>query len=68
MNEQHTYLFSVGGVAFYEHGKYGDEFNLIAKIDGKWINTYYDDKPSIEEAKALVEDVKAGHEETYEVM
>lgn len=68
MNEQHTYLFSVGGVAFYEHGEYGDEFNLIAKIDDKWINTYYMDKPSLEEAKELVEDVKAGQEETYEVM
>ena len=64
----HTYLFSVGGVSFYEDGEYGDEFNLIAKIDGKWINTYYMDKPSLEEAKELVEDVKAGHEETYEVM
>ena len=64
----HTYLFSVGGVSFYEHEEYGDEFNLIAKIDDKWINTYYMDKPSLEEAKELVEDVKAGHEETYEVM
>jgi hypothetical protein len=64
----HTYLFSVAGVSFYEHEEYGDEFNLIAKIDGKWINTYYMDKPSLEEAKELVADVKAGREETYEVM
>ena len=44
----HTYLFTVGGVSFYEHEEFGDEFNLIAKIDGKWIDTYYMDKPSIE--------------------
>jgi hypothetical protein len=64
----HTYLFTVGGVSFYEHEEFGDEFNLIAKIDGKWIDTYYMDKPSIEEVKELVADVMDGHEETYEVM
>lgn len=68
MNEKHTYLFSVGGISFYEHEVFGDEFNLIANIDGKWIDTYYMDKPSIEEVKELVADVKAGHEETYKVM
>ena len=54
----HTYLFTVAGVSFYEHEEYGDEFNLLPIMD----------KPSIEEAKELVIDVMAGHEETYEVM
>ena len=45
MNEKHTYLFSVGGVAFYEHGKYGDEHSLVAKVNGKFIATDFWDKP-----------------------
>ena len=45
MTEQHTYLFTVGGVAFYEHGEYGDEHSLLAKINGKFVVTDFWDRP-----------------------
>lgn len=59
MNEKHTYLFSVGGVAFYEHGKYGDEHSLVAKVNGKFIATDFWDKPdSFEVADWLESEVE----------
>lgn len=45
MTEQHTYLFTVGGVAFYEHGEYGDEHSLLAKINGEFVVTDFWDRP-----------------------
>ena len=46
-------------MAFYEHEKYGDEHSLIAKVNGKFIDTDFWDKPdSFEVADWLESEVE----------
>ena len=52
---QPAFLFTVGGVSFYEHPTLGDEHPLLAKHNGKFINTDFYDRPDQYEA----EDFKA---------
>ena len=63
MTEQHTYLFTVGGVSFYEHGEYGDEHPLMAKVNGVWVSTFFWDKPDIFEVADWLEDLE--NDQTY---
>ena len=48
-----TYLFSLGGLSFYEDEKYGDDECLLVKWKGKFFTTGFYDKPSWEEADDL---------------
>lgn len=48
-NEPHTYLATVAGVALYEHGQFGDESPMMAKVKGRWFATDFWDMPSAEE-------------------
>ena len=50
----HTYLFTVGGVSFYEHEEYGDEHPLVAKIGDEWVNSWFWDKPESEEVQTML--------------
>jgi|TARA_R100001530_G_scaffold108825_1_gene76322 hypothetical protein len=54
----HTYLFSQGGLSFYEHGTYGDEEALLVKFNDLYIDSGFWDKPSFEEAEDLLNDLK----------
>ena len=58
MTKQHTYLFTVGGVSFYEHGEYGDEHPLMAKVNGVWVSTFFWDKPDTFEVADWLEDLE----------
>jgi hypothetical protein len=49
---QHTYITTVKGFRFYEHGQYGDEFPLIVKVHGQWHNTHDYDAPNADDVDA----------------
>jgi len=54
----HTYLASVAGLSFYEHGTYGDEYGLVLKWDGKFYSTDFYDMPDFQEAEDLKNSIK----------
>ena len=49
----HTYLFTVGGLSFYEHGKYGDDSSLLVTFNRVFYYSGYYDKPDTYEAEDL---------------
>ena len=46
-------MYAVGGLAFYEDAKHGDEEALLVKINGEFISTSFFDRPSTEDADDL---------------
>ena len=49
----HTYLDTVAGISFYEHGKYGDECSMLFKYNGTFYYSGFYDKPNWYEAEEL---------------
>ena len=54
----HTYIDSVAGIAFYEHGKYGDECSMLFKHNGTFYYSGYYDMPNFYEAEDLKNTIK----------
>ena len=53
MTNKHKFMYAVGGLAFYEDAKHGDEEALLVKINGEFISTSFFDRPSTEDADDL---------------
>lgn len=49
----HTFLFTVGGLSFYEHGTHGDESDLLVKHNGTFLHSGFYEKPDQYEAEDL---------------
>ena len=54
----HTYIDSVAGIAFYEHGKYGDECPMLFRHNGTFYYSYFYDMPSFYEAEDMKNTIK----------
>ena len=46
----HTFLYSIAGLAFYEDAKYGDTEAMLVKINGEFYPTEFFDRPTWEDA------------------
>lgn len=49
----HTYLDTIAGVSFYEHGTRGDEAQIIVKVNGKFAFSGLYDLPDFYEARDM---------------
>ncbi len=54
----HTYLNTVAGISFYEHGTYGDECPMLFKHNGTFYYSDYYDMPSFHEAEDMKNIIK----------
>jgi len=54
----HTYLATVAGVSFYEHGEYGDESSMLFKHNGTFYYSGFYDMPSFYEAEDMQTTIK----------
>ena len=54
----HTYLATVAGISFYEHGNYGDESSMLFKHNGTFYYSGFYDMPSFYEAEDVKNTIK----------
>ena len=52
----HTYIGTVAGLSFYEHGELGDESPMLLKLHGDFLVTDLYELPTIQEAQDITTD------------
>ena len=57
-HDDHTYLDTVAGISFYEHGTYGDEASMLFKHNGTFYYSGFYDMPSFHEAEDMKNIIK----------